>query len=252
MQYKKIVFSEWLKIRKTKLWLFLISLVGLPVGYGVYIQTQVVMGIYQYEEENTWLMLLMMVLLFYGTIFLPNIVSLITGTLVNFEKQANDWGHLFLAPIKRGDLYVGKWVWMCLLVVATQVFMIGAIIASGNVFQFQHDLPILLFIGVFILGSLGAISLGSFLFYLFLRIPSNRTVFTINLLCSIPVFFIFSNATNSMLPYFYPWALPVIGMTYASSSNAHLIVYIFFCVALTAVFSILSKRHLKQFEGVPS
>src|SRR5699024_11267524 len=121
----------------------------------------IVMGKYNYDNSNVWLMLMMIVLMFYGTFFLPNIVSLIVGRLIGFEKRANNWNYLFLTPIKKFNFYMGKWICMCLFVVSVQVLMITLLILSGLSFNYTDELPLQNYIVSAFLGSLGAISLGN-------------------------------------------------------------------------------------------
>ena len=238
--------AEWFKIKKSKIWYFAFVLMIAPVLYGVIIHHQIVIGKYHYNKENPWYMLIMMVQLFYGTIFLPVIVSVIVGTLINYEKNANNWERISLIPIKKYNFYVSKIIWMAIIILLTQLFMIAIIIMYGLTLNYGSYFPIKIFSSLFLLGTMGAISLGTLSFYIFLCIKSNRLSLIICIILSFPTFLILSNPPGSWTPTLYPWALPFFGMTQATTNSTTFIAFIIACSLVLIIFSLLSIKRMKK------
>ncbi|BAB04169.1 ABC transporter permease [Halalkalibacterium halodurans] len=244
--FRQSFMAEWMKIRKSTIWLVILGLVALPVFYGCIIFTQIVVKQYNYTDSDPWLMQLMMVQMFYGTIFLPIIVSIIIETVLNFERKANEWEHLFLFPIKRNTFYLSKMAWVFILTALAQLLMFTMVVIAGIVIKIDTTIPVLSYLSVFILGTIGAISLGSLLFYLFMLIKSSRVALAISIFLSFPAFLALSNESGSWLPSLYPWALPIYGMTQSMSSVSSLLVFLGVCFILIILSSFLTIKRLKN------
>ncbi|MCY8027657.1 ABC transporter permease [Bacillus sonorensis] len=244
--FQQAFSAEWIKIRKMKIWLMIIILVALPVIYGWIIHTKIMIGKYDYNEANSWQMLLMMTQMFYGTVFFPIIISLITGTMSKYEKQANNWEHLLMIPAKGTVFFLSKMAWTVIIILSAQLLMFGLQIILGYASGYTDQIPIGTYLSAVILGTAGAISLGTLLFYFYLRMKSARTALMISIFLSFPSFLAFSNNTDSLIPVLYPWALPLYGMTNVYAGTDRLAVFFIVCVAMTAIFSLLSIKKLNN------
>ncbi|MEC1543703.1 ABC transporter permease [Bacillus halotolerans] len=244
--FQQAFLAEWIKIKKKKSLLLIIILAALPVIYGWIIHTKVIIGTYGYDEANSWHMLIMMSQMFYGTIFFPIIISLITGTLTGYEQRANNWEHLLVIPVKRSLFFFAKMAWASIIIMSTQLLMVGLLIVLGYVAGYTDKLPIGIFLSTVLLGTIGAIGLGTLLFYFYLRLKSTRQTLMISIFLSFPSFLTFSNNSGSWIPMVYPWALPLYGMTNVYADWGRLVVFFLVCGAMIIVFSILSVKLLNR------
>ncbi|WP_280771563.1 ABC transporter permease [Salipaludibacillus daqingensis] len=246
----RMLAIERCKLRRSKMWLVIILLTLLPVIYGYVIYSIIMVNQYGYDTENHWYMYTVMVFLFYGTICLPVAVAIVARALHGFEKEAGNWEKISLSPITATHVFLSKWAWIATLACLTQLWTFSLIIAGGYIAGIQDQLPVLtLFIPAFLLGTFGASAAGTLQFYLYLRFNTSSAL-SLNILMSIPVFLIFSNESGSLLPYLYPWALPILGMTAATSGGIQLLTFISVCLLLSLGLSYLSIRLIKQ--GVPA
>lgn len=92
---------------------------------------------------------------------------------------------------------------------------------------------------------MGGISLGTLLFYFYLRMKSIRQSLLISIF-EFPSFLAFSNSSGSWIPMLYPWALPLYGMTNVYADWGRVGIFIIVCVTMTIVFSLLSVRLLNR------
>lgn len=242
-----LAFSgEWMKLRRSRGWITLIVLIVLPVVYGIFINNIITSGQYEPDVENGWYMYIMMTQLFYGSIFYPIIVSVIAGTLISFEKQANNWLLMFTAPVHHHIMYFSKLAWLALLSLLVQLTMMLMIVIGGVIMKISDPIPLGEMALMIVFGTLGAVSLGVLLLYAYLQIKSNRHVLILSILLSFPAFIAFSNEMNSWLPALYPWILPLFGMTTVFFSKANLLIFALICCLLLMVFSFLTIRSLKR------
>jgi ABC-2 type transport system permease protein len=205
---------------------------------------------YGYDTENHWYMYTVMVFLFYGTICLPVAVALVARTLYKFEKEAGNWEKMLLFPITATHVFLSKWAWIATIAFLTQLWTFLLIISGGYIAGIQDQLPVLtLFIPTFLLGTFGTVAAGTLQFYLYLRFNTSVAL-SLNIVMTLPFFLIFSNESASLLPYLYPWALPVLGMTVATAGGIQLLTFISACLIMSLSLSYLSIRQIK--EGVPA
>lgn len=244
--FQQVFFAEWIKIKKKKSLLLIIILVALPVIYGWIIHTKVMIETYGYDEGNSWKVLIMMTQMFYGTVFFPIIISLVTGTLTGYEQRANSWEHLLMTPVKGVLFFFSKMAWAGIIILSTQLLMIGLLIVLGYTAGYTDKLPMDIFLFTVLFGTVGGISLGTLLFYFYLRMKSIRQSLLISIFLSFPSFLSFSNSSGSWIPMLYPWALPLYGMTNVYADWGRVGIFIIVCVTMTIVFSLLSVRLLNR------
>ncbi|MDG3086632.1 ABC transporter permease, partial [Vibrio hannami] len=102
----------------------------------------------------------------------PIIISLITGTMSKYEKQANNWEHLLMIPAKGTVFFLSKMAWTVIIILSAQLLMFGLQIVLGYASGYTDQIPIGTYLSAVILGTAGAISLGTLLFYFYLRMKS--------------------------------------------------------------------------------
>lgn len=101
---------------------------------------------YGYDEGNSWKVLIMMTQMFYGTVFFPIIISLVTGTLTGYEQRANSWEHLLMTPVKGVLFFFSKMAWAGIIILSTQLLMIGLLIVLGYTAGYTDKLPMDIFL----------------------------------------------------------------------------------------------------------
>ncbi|WP_164491688.1 ABC transporter permease [Staphylospora marina] len=207
-----ILQAEWIKLRRSKIWLLLVILPSLPILYTLFIYVGIMIGKYRFEADNLWFMPWAMSIMFYGGIFYPILSAMVATSLCRFEQTGNGWKQLFTFPVPRHQLFFGKLIWLYALLLFAQIFALALFVAVGKILGLDGPVPWgTLFISA-MSGWVGALPLAAIQYSLALWMEGFVKPMISNVALTVPVFLIISSELKSSSVTLYPWALPAIGM----------------------------------------
>ncbi|UOR11185.1 ABC transporter permease [Halobacillus amylolyticus] len=122
-----LLSSEFLKIRKTKVWLLLFVS---PILAGVIGSTA---SPPMEEGTNGWAFLFMVMVPVHSLLLLPLMVSVFSGFICRYEHQNGGWRRLFSMPVSRQKVYAAKFLIVYGLVVLNQMMFSGAFVLVGAI-----------------------------------------------------------------------------------------------------------------------
>lgn len=101
-----------------------------------------------------------------------------------------------MTPVKGVLFFFSKMAWAGIIILSTQLLMIGLLIVLGYTAGYTDKLPMDIFLFTVLFGTVGGISLGTLLFYFYLRMKSIRQSLLISIFLSFPSFLAFSNSSD--------------------------------------------------------
>lgn len=237
------IAAEWLKLRRSGLWLVLaaLPLFSLLIGCANYYFNRTVL-------TNGWYSLWTQVSLFYGEFFLPLLIAICCAYLCRLEHMNRNWNRMLTVPVSIAVLFMAKLVVISLLAAAVQALMALLYLAAGLAFGLSLPPPPELF-GWIMRGWMASVVIGAAQLMLSLRIRSFAVPVGIAL-CAVLAGLGFYIAKVGLL---FPYSLLTIGMgvlNQQSLSMAELSGFTVMAILFTLLFSFLAIRRLKQTDAI--
>ncbi|MCA0971075.1 ABC transporter permease [Halobacillus litoralis] len=197
---KNLLQSEWLKIKKTRIWwLIIIS----PILAGIACSAVPIPG------ELGWLMLLSIGGSIHALLFLPLMVAVFAAFVCRYEHQHNGWKQLFSMPVKRGRVFLAKYLTVLGFVFANQVIFTSVVIGVGLSRGIEGEFPVDMFLRSFFGGWLATLPLAALTLWVAVVWSSFAAAVTVNVILTMPNLLIVNSETIAPL---YPWAQPFLMM----------------------------------------
>lgn len=206
---KRCVEAEWLKLRRSRMWLILMSLpvVSVTIGCANYYFNQSVL-----QEE--WYSLWTQVSLFYGEFFLPVLIAICCAYVCRLEHMNKNWNAVMSAPIPVSHVFLAKLVVVGSLVLIVQVFFTVLYFFAGKQFGLVSPFPREVF-GWVLRGWFASVTIGAIQLWLSMRIKS----FAVPIGISVCAVFIGLGMYVAKLGMFFPYSLLTIGMGVLSQES---------------------------------
>ena len=236
----RCIAVEWLKLKRSLLWLilFILPFISVLIGSANFSLNQ---GVLQKEWYSLW----SQVSLFYGEFFLPILIAICAAYIWRLEHFHHNWNMLMTAPVKRSSIFIAKIIILSVLLLFVQILFFTFYIIAGNSLGLTAGLPGEIF-GWFIRGWLTSITIGTFQLALSMRIRSFALPVGIAL-CAI----IFGLTLYIReLGMFFPHSLLTIGMGVLSQSGLtsihELILFLTMNILYTGAIIVIAKQWLEK------
>ena len=189
------IHAEWLKFRRSPVWLAFVLLPLLPAFMGTfnYLQNTGVL-------QDGWYSLWSQQTLFMCYFFLPAILGVYCSYLCRLEHLNHNWNHVLTMPVSVFHVYLSKLVSASVMVLLTQawigfLFVVSGIFA-GLPFPLPGELPVWL-----VCGALGGIVICAVQLLLSLLIRSFAVPVAFALIGGIAGLFVFIKGYGVAFPY---------------------------------------------------
>ncbi|MBT2689667.1 ABC transporter permease [Bacillus sp. ISL-47] len=206
-----ILKSEWYKLRKSKVFIILLTgpLVGLAAGIGA--DTSETAGM-----VNEWYMLLIYMNLPYAVLFLPLMTGVLASLVCRYEHQAGGWKQLLALPVTRGKVFAAKYLLVLLLVMMIQLLYLAAIYSAGMFKGVADPFPIEIIWKSILGGWVATFPLVALQLWMSVWFKSFAAPFAVNVIFTLPA--ILAMNSEKAGPY-YPWAQPFAMMYPAANTD---------------------------------
>ncbi|WP_082232612.1 ABC transporter permease [Halobacillus massiliensis] len=199
---RSLLASEWLKIKRTKVWslLFISPLFAAIIGFTVDLPV---------EGKEGWAYLLVMMGAAHSLLILPLIISVFSGFICRYEHQSGGWRRLFSMPVARQHVYLAKYLIVFGLVALNQLMFSIVYITAGLYQGIGGGLPVDILFKCLIGGLIATMPLIALTLWFAAIWSSFAAPFTLNVILTIPNMLV---ANSEMFRPWYPWVQPFIMM----------------------------------------
>ncbi|WP_257349947.1 ABC transporter permease [Pseudalkalibacillus decolorationis] len=133
MDFINVLKMEFLKLKRSYVWLLMCVAPLLMVVFGAYnfVRYQ---DVFLQGDAVPWQKLLGQIVTFYGLLLLPLSIAVMAVWLARIEHSENNWKHLFTLPLNLKAIYLAKTIIHILLVgISMLILYLGTIIAANIV-----------------------------------------------------------------------------------------------------------------------
>lgn len=201
--FGNLMRTEWLKLRRSSIWLliFVSPLLSAAVGVGTIRQES--------KESFTWLNLLETMTLPHGLLFLPLLAGVFAAFVCRYEHDSGGWKQLLAMPVSRTSVYLAKLMSVSLLIIGTQLLFLVSLLAVGWFYDMGGSIPWTDFIQSLVGGLVACLPLAALQLAVSVGWANFAAPLSINVIFTIPNVIIVNSATYAP---FYPWAQPFLAM----------------------------------------
>ena len=234
-----VVKTECIKLRRAPVW---IAFATLPL-------LAAVMGTFNYMQnlgilKDAWFSLWTQHTIFSSFFFLPALIGVLAAYQWRLEHRENNWNSLMTYPVPRAALVLGK-LMVTGGMTALSLFLTGALYYLSGCFAGLTGAPPAQLFRWILLGCCGGLCLASVQLYLSMRVKSFAIPVAIALVGGIAGLMIANYGYGLCCPY----SLMALGMDANGSGDlaaSQIVPFIISCLCFTALFTLLSLRHLKK------
>src|ERR1700730_12859343 len=134
----RILSSDWIKLRRT--WISFLTYLG-PFGIVALTWLHYVLAHYQVNAgQDDWQKLL------FGTSILTVfslllVMALVASIYLGIEHQGSSWKQLLALPISRVKLYLGKFIWLTIMLARSSFLLMIGIVLLGKIVGIHAPVP---------------------------------------------------------------------------------------------------------------
>jgi len=200
----RMMGSEWIKIRRSALWLLaaaspvLAALGGMIDG-----------GPEAGGGSEQWIAALQLMAVLHGLLFLPLLTGVFAAMLCRYEHIGGGWKQLLALPVSRTQVYVVKLAFILLLLGVTQLIFLAAYLGVGAAMDFEGPIPWEIVARSLLGGWVACLPLAALQLAVSVAWASFAAPLAINVIFTLPNLLIINSASYG--PY-YPWAQPLLAM----------------------------------------
>ncbi|WP_040951994.1 ABC transporter permease [Gorillibacterium massiliense] len=206
--FQRLVSSEWIKLRKSSIWLLIFIS---PLLAAIMEVALIRSG----ETERKWVSIMSDMVLLHGFLFLPLLAGIFTAFICRYEHEHGGWKRLLALPVSRVSVYLAKFAMAAGLIAGTQLLFLVAIVIVGTV-NGMPDIPWSTLLQSMCGGLVATLPLVALQLAVSVGWASFATPLAINVIATIPNILIVNSATYG--PY-YPWAQPLLAMMPVTHNN---------------------------------
>jgi len=200
----KLFQSEFLKLRKSSIWMLIFVSPILSVLLGISELSEL-----PAFEQHQWTATLGMMTISHAILFLPLLTGIFSSFVCRYEHIGGGWKQLLSLPVSRKDVYLVKIVIVSLLIAATQILFVMGLFLIGWMKGFPVDIPWGTISTSVIGGWIACLPLIALQMFISVAWSSFAAPLAVNVIFTIPNMLIVNS--ESFGPY-YPWAQPFLMM----------------------------------------
>ncbi|GIP38412.1 hypothetical protein J31TS4_16920 [Paenibacillus sp. J31TS4] len=199
-----LIRSEWLKIRRSVIWLLLLVSPGLAG----------LIGLFGVREEQPggpfpWLIALALMTALHAMLFLPLLTGVYAALVCRYEHAGGGWKQLLSLPVTRTRVYIVKFLFVMGLVALTQLLFLAVLLLIGTAKGGGGAIPWSELLGSVGRGWLACLPLAALQLAVSTAWSSFAAPLAVNVVFTIPNMLVANSADYA--PY-YPWVQPLLAM----------------------------------------
>ncbi len=231
--FLNVLRSEWLKMRKTNIWLLVFVSPALA-GLAGFMQPKI-------TDMPEWELLFVIAAAMHALLFLPLLTGVFAAFVCRYEHAGGGWKQVLALPVSRTQLYLAKFAIVIALLAVTQLLLLAVILTIGTIRGFTSAVPWDIFLRSVLGGWVATLPLASLQMFVSVAWASFAAPLAINVIFTIPNMLIVNSSQYG--PY-YPWAQPVLSMLPQSQAD-----YGAFNVPLETLLFVILGSFLVFFAG---
>ncbi|OUQ85690.1 hypothetical protein B5G50_25620 [Brevibacillus brevis] len=125
--------AEWVKLRRSRIWLVLLVLpvFSTLIGFANYWMNQAIL-------QNGWYSLWTQVSLFYGEFFLPILIAICCSFACRLEHVNRNWNVILTAPVSTPTIFFRSWWWLAFFFLVCSFSSSCCIFARVSSLDYMH------------------------------------------------------------------------------------------------------------------
>ena len=197
---RKLFQSEFLKLRKSSIWLliFVSPILSLLLGLSELSEIPDL-------EQHQWTATLGMMTISHAILFLPLLTGIFSSFVCRYEHVGGGWKQLLSLPVSRKNVYLMKILIVSLLIAATQILFIMGLFLIGWIKGYPTDIPWGTISTSVIGGWIACLPLIALQMFVSVAWSSFAAPLALNVIFTIPNMLVLNS--ERFAPY-YPWAQP--------------------------------------------
>ncbi|GKS11602.1 RumG protein [Paenibacillus chitinolyticus] len=205
-----ILGAEWLKLRKTNIWLlvFISPLLAFATGLALPVPAN--------EPLIAWTLLLSTMALIHAMLFLPLLTGVFAAFVCRYEHTGGGWKQVLALPVSRSHLFMAKFLLVTGLLAVTQLLFLGGLIGAGCIKGLGASIPWSQLLWPVFGGWLATLPLAALQLWVSVAWVSFAAPLALNVIFTLPNILVANSETYGP---FYPWAQPFLAMLPASDTS---------------------------------
>lgn len=197
----RMLRSEWLKIRRSIVWL-LAAVSPLLAALAGFLS-------FRNEGEFPWLEAMSLLSVLHAMLFLPLLTGVFAALVCRYEHMGGGWKQVLALPVTRTQVYVVKFTIVMLLLGAVQLLFLAVLLLLGAVLGFSQPIPWAALLSAIAGGWLACLPLAALQMFVSVAFQSFAAPLAVNVIFTLPNMLIVNSSTYGP---FYPWAQPMLAM----------------------------------------
>lgn len=204
----KVLRSEFLKLRKSSIWLliFISPVLASLAGFGQSLE----------DTPFKWEMTLGTMAFLHALLFFPLLSGVFSAFVCRYEHLGGGWKQLLAMPVSRENVYMAKFLLVIGLLALTQALFTGGLILVAQLKGFEEAIPWKVIATSVIGGWLACLPLAALQLFVSTAWSSFAAPLALNVIFTLPNILVVNSAKFG--PY-YPWAQPFLLMLPSSEDS---------------------------------
>lgn len=204
----KVLQSEFLKLRKSSIWLliFISPLLSALAGMGETVE----------DIPYKWEMTMSIMASVHALLFLPLLTGVFSAFVCRYEHIGGGWKQLLAMPVSRGNVYLAKFMLVMGLLAATQILFVAGIVLVGEFKGFEGGIPWKMIVNGTIGGWIACLPLATLQLFISVAWSSFAAPLAINVVLTLPNMLVVNS--EKFGPY-YPWGQPFLAMIHHTEES---------------------------------
>lgn len=197
----KVLRSEFLKLRKSAIWLliFVSPVLSFLVGIGESVE----------DTPHKWELAITYMAFIHALLFLPLLTGVFSAFVCRYEHIGGGWKQLLAMPVSRGNVYIAKFLLVLGLIAITQMLFASGLILAGQLKGFEEAIPWKMIVVSLLGGWVACLPLAALQIYVSVAWSSFAAPLAINVIFTLPNMLV---VNSEKFGPFYPWAQPFLAM----------------------------------------
>ncbi|AJY75764.1 ABC transporter permease [Paenibacillus beijingensis] len=197
-----MIRSEWLKLRKTVIWMLAAVSPILAAVIGV-------LDVDRTQDSSAWVYALSMMSVLHAMLFLPLLTGVYAALVCRYEHIGGGWKMMLALPVTRSQVFLVKFGFVVLLLAVTQIIFLAALLLIGLALGFAFPIPWAELLRSVAGGLLACLPLAALQLGVSTAWSSFGAPLAVNVIFTLPNLLIVNS--EDYAPY-YPWAQPMLAM----------------------------------------
>ncbi|WP_313803335.1 ABC transporter permease [Cytobacillus sp.] len=197
----KVLRAEFLKLRKSAIWLLIFISPALSFFVGLAESVE--------DKSFQWVIAISYMAFIHGLLFLPLLTGVFSAFICRYEHIGGGWKQLLAMPVSRGNVYIAKFLLVLGLLAITQLLFASGVLLVGQLKGFEEAIPWKTLAISSLGGLIACLPLAALQIFVSVAWSSFAAPLAINVIFTLPNMLV---VNSEKFGPFYPWAQPFLAM----------------------------------------